>query len=162
MNYVINNNSNENKLKIRKRDIYKDSDYDWVIKLSQRLKRTFIKFCKKHNLKSQKHYKIDWLIVAINLGQCPGNKTRKWNIDHIDPISSFNLKFDEQVVKCWHYNNLCWLPRIINHDKSDQINWSPEKVPKDIMSKLTKEEIQYLKEIKHKYEQKKEANSYEF
>lgn len=153
MNHVISD-----KVKLRKRDIYKNDNYDWVIKNSQRLKRTFIKFCKKNNLKSQKHYKIDWIIISINLGLCPGNKTRKWNIDHIIPISKFNLKDDKQVIECWGYNNLCWLPKIVNDEKSDKINWTINDISKNTMSKLTKEEKEYLKIIGERYEQKKESN----
>lgn len=30
----------------------------------------------------------------------------KWNIDHIIPVSSFNLTLEDQQRKCFHYSNL--------------------------------------------------------
>jgi hypothetical protein len=154
------NHVNDRNLKLTKKDIYKNKDYDWAIKQSKKLKRIFIKFCKKHNLKSQKHYKIDWLHISIKLGQCPDH-CRRWNIDHIVPICKFDLQFDEEVIKCWNFDNLCYLPKIVNNEKSDKINWTISDITKNTMSKLTKQEKEYLKEINKRYEQKKETNSYE-
>jgi len=30
----------------------------------------------------------------------------EWHIDHIQPVSSFDLTDENQIYKCWHYTNL--------------------------------------------------------
>ncbi len=34
------------------------------------------------------------------------NNMNKWHIDHIKPISSFNLSNPEEQKKCFHFSNL--------------------------------------------------------
>ena len=52
----------------------------------------------------------------------------KWHIDHIRPISSFDLSDPAQTKECFHYSNLQPLWAIDNLKKSDL--WEPD--PKDV------------------------------
>lgn len=47
----------------------------------------------------------------------------KWHIDHIKPVSLFDLKDEEQIKKCWNYNNLQPLWALDNIKKSNKINY---------------------------------------
>ena len=51
-----------------------------------------------------------------------------WHIDHIRPISSFDLSDPAQAKECFHYSNLQPLWAIDNLKKSDL--WEPD--PKDV------------------------------
>ena len=63
----------------------------------------------------QKHLS-DLFTEGMNFDNYP-----EWKIDHIIPISSFNLSDDKQLRKCCHYTNLqpLWLPQ--NRSKGAKI-----------------------------------------
>lgn len=152
--HVVHNGNNKI---VRRRDIFKDHEYNWCINLSKKLKRIFSKFCSKYNLKSQKHYKIDWISIALNLGQVPSGP-HKWNLDHIKPISQFNFQDEKQIYQCWSIDNLCFLPKVINYEKADSFPWTFNNISNKIMKKLTKEEKEFLEKNRYKYEQKDTEN----
>ena len=59
----------------------------------------------------------------------PEMKEKGYDIDHIKPISKFNLNDENELKKCLHYTNLRPLLSIDNKRKSnkwseeDEINW---------------------------------------
>ena len=48
-------------------------------------------------------------------------KTKEWNIDHVIPMSKFNLEKEEEVLKCSHYTNLQPMWAVENYKKSNKI-----------------------------------------
>ena len=52
-------------------------------------------------------------------GRCHIN--RSWEIDHIMPVSSFDLSDEEEVKKCFHWSNLQPLSWQDNMEKRDSI-----------------------------------------
>ncbi|HUS49173.1 MAG TPA: HNH endonuclease signature motif containing protein [Candidatus Paceibacterota bacterium] len=63
---------------------------------------------------------IDFKLILKSLGDCPGKRT-DWHIDHIRPISSFDLTKEEEILKAWNPENLRWLPAKENLLKSNKI-----------------------------------------
>lgn len=49
-----------------------------------------------------------------------------WHVDHIIPISSFNLSDKDQSLKACHYTNLQPLWAVDNLAKGDKLNWKRE------------------------------------
>lgn len=58
-------------------------------------------------------YGIDVAAIAAHLGPCPGDPS-EWHIDHIRPLSSFNLTDAEQVKVAFAPENHQWLLAVEN------------------------------------------------
>lgn len=56
---------------------------------------------------------------------CDGSKL---HIDHIRPVSSFNLsgEVDDEFLKCWSLDNLQLLPATENKNKSNRLDWDKQ------------------------------------
>lgn len=50
-----------------------------------------------------------------------GNYGEYWEIDHILPVSSFDLNIEENLYKCFHYTNTQPLEKTKNREKSNNI-----------------------------------------
>lgn len=87
-----------------------------------RIYNQFRKAYKKYNegkLISSKGL-INFKNILKKLGSCPGVR-EEWHIDHIRPISSFDLTKREEVIKAWSPDNLQWLLAKENLLKSNKL-----------------------------------------
>ena len=57
-----------------------------------------------------------------------GNKPGQWSIDHIRPLSSFDLDKEEQARRAVHYTNLQPLWHVDNIRKKDRLDFYPPDV----------------------------------
>jgi hypothetical protein len=83
--------------------------------------KAFSKHSTNGKVMSSKKYGIDYAAIFQKLGEKPeGN----FHIDHIIPISKFNLDIPEHVRLSHSPENLRWLDATENIQKSDSIDWS--------------------------------------
>lgn len=61
-------------------------------------------------------YGIDYSAIIEHLGECPGERS-EWHIDHIRPLSSFDLHDLTQVREAFAPANHQWLPAVENMSK---------------------------------------------
>lgn len=54
-------------------------------------------------------YGIDVSAIARKIGKCPGNPT-DWHVDHIKPLSLFDLSDNKQLLEAFSPQNHQWLP----------------------------------------------------
>jgi hypothetical protein len=76
-------------------------------------------------LEEYKHY----LESKFQPGMNWDNHTKHgWHIDHIIPVSSFNLSDESQLKKAFHYTNTQPLWAKDNISKKDKLNWENSNV----------------------------------
>lgn len=107
--------------KIRKR--LRDRFYSFI-KKKDKSKKTFKYLCSpieqtNNHLESQFTDGMNW----ENMGTKPDG-TPGWDIDHIRPCVSFDLKNEDEIYKCFHWSNLQPLWHVKNIKKSD--TYDPE------------------------------------
>ena len=69
--------------------------------------------CSKEELKIFLENKFTESMTFNNYGD--------WEIDHIKPVSSFDLTDNEEIKKCFHFSNLQPVWKIDNRRKSNKI-----------------------------------------
>ena len=87
-----------------------------------RVYNQFRKAYKKYNkgkLVSSKGL-IDFKSIFDKLGKCPG-KREDWHIDHIKPLSSFDMTKENDIIRAWSPDNLQWLSAKENLKKGNKI-----------------------------------------
>jgi len=62
---------------------------------------------------------IDEIIKKLG---CQPQDGKKYHIDHIFPVSAFDLNNPEHIKLCWHPDNLQWLEMSENIKKSNDYN----------------------------------------
>jgi hypothetical protein len=67
-----------------------------------------------------KTYGVDWAAILEHLGPCPGNPA-DYHVDHVIPLSSFDLTDPEQVRLAFAPSNHQWLTSTENLKKSDKV-----------------------------------------
>ena len=113
--------------KVRERINKKDRERrikDKKYAIKDRLRRSFNhalkKYSKEGRIKSSKKYGINWEEIIESLKPFPNNLSG-FEIDHIQPLHSFNLEEKEEIKKAFSPSNLQWLTREENRKKSGKI-----------------------------------------
>jgi hypothetical protein len=83
-------------------------------------------YTEEGKIMSSKRYGIDWNRILKKLipnGQLPFpiEERSNWHIDHIVPVSKFDLTEPLEIKKCFDADNLQWLTREENLRKSDKL-----------------------------------------
>lgn len=63
----------------------------------------------------------EWILYLNSSCTIENHGFNGWHLDHIIPISSFNLENENELKKCFHWSNLQPLNGIENMSKSDKI-----------------------------------------
>lgn len=140
-NYQLEKNKNyynrcSNQI-LLKRKIRRTIDFSFCVKnrIGNNLRDAFRRFSTNGKVMSSKKYGIDYAAIFQKLGEKPeGN----FHIDHIIPISVFNLDNPEHVRLSHHPENLRWLDSVENIRKSDSIDWSLIE-SNEVLSNIAKE-----------------------
>lgn len=96
-----------------------DNDENYRIRVLLR-SRVYETIKTKSGGKSAKH-NIDYQAIAQHLGPCPGSHS-DYNIDHIIPLSAFDLTNSREVEKAFAPANHQWLKKEANMKKSNKYN----------------------------------------
>ena len=110
-----------------KRKLYRSSRYktDAKYKISTLIrgsfKQAFDIYTKNGKIKTIKEYGIDIKAIIEKLGK-PPQDGRQYHIDHIFPVSAFDLTNPEHIKLCWHPDNLRWLEASENMSKGNKYN----------------------------------------
>lgn len=114
---------NKNKIQSRRRERYELNDNNF--KISSLIRTSFRKalkiYSKSGKTKILKEYGIDIKSIVEHLGQ-PPQDGKKYDVDHIFPITAFDLDNPEHIKLCWHPDNLQWLEKSKNCSKGNEYN----------------------------------------
>jgi hypothetical protein len=83
-------------------------------------------------------YLRKWFEYNFENGMCWDNYGTYWSIDHVIPVSKFNLEIEEEKYKCWNWSNLVPVTVFKNSSKRNNIDF-------DQLAKV-KEKIHNFKE----------------
>jgi hypothetical protein len=121
----------EGKEKLREyRRMYrkKKSEEDPTFKLHQNLRKRIWKCIEKKSKSSKiylgctiEEYK-DWIEFTMEDGMTWDNYGSVWNIDHVIPISKFDLTKEEEISKAFNWKNTCARNSGENFSKKDKID----------------------------------------
>lgn len=84
----------------------------------------------------------DWIEHQFDDDMTWENKKDYWHLDHITPVSSFDLLNEEDIKKCFHWSNLQPLEKTKNMKKSKKIDQG-----------MIDEKKKLAEEFKHNYKQ---------
>lgn len=118
----------------RKNLLYKERrENDNSFLIAERIRSSFKKmmsvYSKTGKIYSIRKYDIDINAIVEHLGQKPQDG-KQYDIDHIFPVSAFDLENPEHIRLCWHPDNLQWMEHIENIRKND--NYDKEAFEKYI------------------------------
>lgn len=111
----------------KNRKKYQQSNEQAIIRkrLRERL-RTTLRNQGLEKTKPSKRYGLDFQKIIEFLGPCPGKRS-EWDIDHIFPLVSFDLREQVQIQLAMLPQNHQWLPKkenLIKHDYYDLTKWT--------------------------------------
>ena len=99
---------------------YKFNDEFKITTIIRNSFRHYIKlYSKSGKIKSVFKYGIDIKAIVEKLGT-PPNDGKVYHIDHIFPVSAFDLNNPEHIKLCWAPENLRWLEANENLSKSNK------------------------------------------
>jgi len=116
------NKVTDNYLELRKKDI----SYQLIDNLARRTtkeltKRNIIREMNHTDLIGCNGEDLKKYLSKLFTEHMTLNNYGEWEIDHIKPVSSFNLNNEDELRKCFHYTNLQPLWKKDNRSKSDKI-----------------------------------------
>lgn len=91
--------------------------------LRNSVNKAFTKYCEHKKIRSSELYGINFKEIITKLIETlPKDYERgKYHIDHIMPISRFDLTNPDEVRVCFSKDNIQWLPALENIRKSNKI-----------------------------------------
>jgi hypothetical protein len=95
-------------VKYNKRIVEGNEYFALVSRLRSRVNRAFNEYTKLGKIRTSREYGIDYKAIIEHLGKCPGNR-KDYHIDHIIPITAFDLNDVEQVKLAFAPENHQWL-----------------------------------------------------
>ena len=105
----------------KKRRERRKSDIRYLIK--GRIRNSFNQalklYSKNGKTKTLREYGIDIKSIIEKLGPKPDGD---YHIDHIFPITAFDLNSPDHIQLCWHQDNLQWLDGRLNESKNNNYN----------------------------------------
>ncbi len=97
-----------------------DKKYAIIDRLRRSLNHALTKYSKTGKIVSSKKYGIDWHNIIKGIEPFPED-IKKYEIDHIKPLHSFNLDNKEEIKKAFDPSNLQWLTITENRIKGGKI-----------------------------------------
>lgn len=98
----------------------RDKDLEFWLRKTLRRRLNFIIKNKLNNkILPSKTYGIDYSEIAKFIGPCPGER-KDWHVDHIIPLSKFNLNDPNEIKKAFAPSNHRWITAKENLMKQDK------------------------------------------
>ncbi|MFH1899815.1 MAG: hypothetical protein ABIJ83_00910 [Patescibacteria group bacterium] len=126
----------------------KDKNFKIGMRLRNLLNYALKSYTEKGKTFSSRKYGINYNKIIEHLMPFPEN-IGNWHIDHIKPLSSFNLEDIEEVKKAFAPENHQWLLASENISKGNKLNWKSkneliiQKMEIE-MPKLTEDKLQRI------------------
>lgn len=112
-----------------KRRLKRNTDLGFLIadRIRRSLNHALARYSKTGKIMSSKKYGLNFKEIIEKLKPFPEN-IKKFEIDHIIPLSRFDLNDPENVKKAFAPSNLQWLLMEENRRKSDKVNIEIQKI----------------------------------
>ncbi|OGJ15717.1 hypothetical protein A3K73_03040 [Candidatus Pacearchaeota archaeon RBG_13_36_9] len=106
----------------------KDKEFKVAMNLRNLLYQALKKYTKSGKTFSSSKYGIDFEELIEHLKPFPKD-IENWHIDHIIPLSHFNLENPEEIKKAFTPENLQWLLASDNIKKGNRLDWGKKDTP---------------------------------
>jgi len=143
-NYNKNNRKAIQERQTSTRNMRKINDFGFFIstelrsKLNSYIKSNFrceTKFMEKL-LGCESEIFMIWLIYLFTDGMSFSNYGTYWTIDHVDPVSNYDLTNSDDITLCFYWMNLRPLLKLDNQKKTNKININDQNNHIDLMKKF--------------------------
>lgn len=106
--------------RIHKWRLRNDPEFAIAERLRKALRHALKRYTETGKIKSSRKYGINWGDVIEHLKPFPRN-IKDYEIDHIIPLRTFDLKKDAEVKKAFSPKNLQWLTIYENRSKGGEV-----------------------------------------